>query len=122
MVYPPGHGRGHTSAWSAREARPPEEAFVGESERMYKKRSQLIAQAGGERYVTVEEVARRARVPKVHATTAARYLAEFGVRWRRMREKPPRTGAHEEDQVLVTGFPENTDLYSQRLQLASQLT
>ena len=31
-------------------------------------------------------------------------------------------GAHEEDQVLVTGFPVNKDLNSQRLQLASQLT
>ena len=67
-----------------------------QSDRMFKKRSELIAQADGERYVTVEEITRRARVPSVHVSTAGRYLAQHDVKWRRMREKPPRTGAHEE--------------------------
>ena len=67
-----------------------------QSDRMFKKRSELIAQADGERYVTVEEITRRARVPSVHVSTAGRYLAQHDVKWRRMREKPPRTEAHEE--------------------------
>ena len=67
-----------------------------QSDRLFKKRSELIAQADGERYVTVEEITRRARIPSVHVSTAARYLAQHDVKWRRMREKPPRTEAHEE--------------------------
>ena len=67
-----------------------------QSDRMFKKRAELIAQADGERYVTVEEITRRACAPSVHVSTAARYLAQHDVKWRRMREKPPRTEAHEE--------------------------
>ena len=60
-----------------------------QTQRLFKKRAELISQADGERYVTLEETVRRARIPGVHVSTAARYLAELGVKWRRMREEPP---------------------------------
>ena len=79
----------------------PRKLSPAQTQRMFKKRAELIVKADGERYVTVEEAVRRAHIPNVHVSTAAHYLAELGVKWRRMREKPPRTGAHEEDRKEV---------------------
>ena len=72
-----------------------------QAQRLFDKRSELVVSADGARYVPVDEIVTRARVPHVHRTTAARYLRSFGVAWRRMREKPPRTGAHEADRKEV---------------------
>ena len=66
----------------------PRKLSPAQTQRMFKKRAELILQADGEQYVTVEETVRRARVPHVHVSTATRYLAQLGVKWRRMREKP----------------------------------
>ena len=77
------------------------QAHRGAGARLFDKRAELVVKADGARYVPVKEIAARARVPLVHRTTAARYLRKFGVVWRRMREKPPRTGAHEEDRKEV---------------------
>ena len=77
------------------------QAHRGAGARLFDKRAELVVKADGARHVPVKEIAARARVPLVHRTTAARYLRKFGVVWRRMREKPPRTGAHEEDRKEV---------------------
>ena len=55
-----------------------------------------MKRAKGEKYVRYRDVRRSARVPEIHDTTTARYLRAFGVIWRRMREKPARTEAHQE--------------------------
>jgi len=72
-----------------------------QANRLFEKRGQLIRKACGGRYVATQEVVARARVPQVHRTTAGRYLHSFGVVWRRMREKPPRTAAHEQDREEI---------------------
>ena len=72
-----------------------------QAKRLMAKRKQLVKKANGERYISVDEMTRSARIPKVHSTTAGRYLKKLGVSWRRMREKPPRTEAHEEDRKTV---------------------
>ena len=72
-----------------------------QTSRLLGKRRDLIEKAQGERYVSLDEVVPRSRVPKVHRTTAARYLRTVGVKWCRMREKPPRTVCHEEDRKEV---------------------
>ena len=72
-----------------------------QASRMFKKRDQLIVKAGGEQYVSYDAVVASSRVPKIHRTTVSRYLGESGVKWRRMREKPPRTECHEEDRMEV---------------------
>ena len=69
--------------------------------RLFDKRAELMVKTDGARHVPVKEIAARARVPLVHRTTAARYLRKFDVAWRRMCEKTPRTGAHEEDRKEV---------------------
>ena len=72
-----------------------------QAQRLFDKRGELVRRAQGERYVPYREVRRSARVPEVHDTTTARYLKSFGVVWRRMREKPARTEAHEESRKDV---------------------
>ena len=72
-----------------------------QAQRLFDKRRALVARARGERYVPLQEVRRAARVPAIDDTTAARYLRAYGVVWRRMREKPPRTEAHEESRKAV---------------------
>ena len=72
-----------------------------QASRMFKKRGQLIVKDGGEQYVSYDAVVASSRVPKIHRTTVSRYLGESGVKWRRMREKPPRTECHEEDRMEV---------------------
>ena len=72
-----------------------------QAQRLFDKRAELVIKADGARYVPLKEIAARARVPRVHPTTVARYLRKKGVTWRRMREKPPRTGAHEADRKDV---------------------
>ena len=72
-----------------------------QTRRLLDKRTQLVEKARGERYVSLDEVVSRSRVPKVHRSTAARYLSAVGVKWRRMREKPPRTVYHEEDRKEI---------------------
>ena len=74
---------------------------AAQAERLFRKRGDLISRAGGEQYVPLREVRRTARVPQIHDTTAARYLRNLGVSWRRMREKPPRTEAHEDTRKAV---------------------
>ena len=69
--------------------------------RLVDKRRQLVQKVKGGRYVSTTEVVMKSRVPAVHRTTALRYLRERGIAWRRMREKPPRTIAHEEDRKEV---------------------
>ena len=66
-----------------------------QAQRLFDKRRELVRRVKGERYVSYREVRCSARVPEVHDTTTARYLRTFGVVWRRMREKPARTEAHE---------------------------
>ena len=72
-----------------------------QAQRLFEKRRDLVRRARGERYVPLREVRRSARVPEIDDTTAARYLQSFGVVWRRMREKPARTEAHEESRKAV---------------------
>ena len=67
-----------------------------QAQRLFDKRRDLVNRAKGEKYVRYRDVRRSARVPDMHDTTTARYLRAFGVCWRRMREKPARTEAHEE--------------------------
>ena len=57
------------------------------------------------RYVPLKEITASSLAPCVHPTTVARYLREKGVTWRRMHEKPPRTGAHEADRNIVASTP-----------------
>ena len=79
----------------------PRKMTDAQATRLFHTRGDLLAKAKGERYVAFKEIARKARVPAVHATTVARYLRPFGVAWRRMREKPPRSTVHEEDRKTV---------------------
>ena len=72
-----------------------------QAQRLFDKRSALVERAQGERYVPLREVRRAARVPAIDDTTTARYLRAYGVVWRRMREKPARTEAHEESRKAV---------------------
>jgi hypothetical protein len=72
-----------------------------QTNRVFVKRRKMIEKAKGERYVTCDSITKAARVPKVHRTTAARYLAEKGVQWRSLREKPCRTEQHEEKRMDV---------------------
>jgi len=67
-------------------------------------RKQLIKKAGGEKEVTWDKVIRMARVPKVHASTAARALDDAGipVAWRPPREKPLRTEEHEKERLRIS--------------------
>ena len=60
------------------------------------KRKELISKADGAREVTWSEILRKARVKKVHASTARRALATSGVdvTARAPREKPQRTAEH----------------------------
>ena len=44
----------------------PRKLSPAQTQRMFKKRAELIAQADGGRYVTVEEAVRRARIPNRH--------------------------------------------------------
>ena len=57
------------------------------------------------RYVPLKEITASSLAPCVHPTTVARYLREKGVTWRRKREKPPRTGAHDADNNIVASTP-----------------
>ena len=45
-----------------------------QSERLFGKRRELITKKGGKQYVRMDDMVACARVPKVHRTTAARYL------------------------------------------------
>ena len=93
---------GATHKRGAVEARGRKHKLTGvQAQRLFDKRADMVEKAGGARYVPLQEIVTRSRVPRVHRTTAARYLRKFGVVWRRMREKPPRTGAHEEDRKEV---------------------
>lgn len=64
-----------------------------------------IAKVKGEKYVTWGAVVKGSRAPKVHRTTAAKsFLREkLPVKWRRDREKPPRTKEHEKEREDVCG-------------------
>ena len=72
-----------------------------QSKRLFEKRRELITKKGGKQYVRLDDMVACARVPKVHRTTAARYLRKGGAIWRRLREKPPRTAVHEQDRKKV---------------------
>ena len=64
-------------------------------------RKQLIKQANGEYEVHWKDVIKKARVMKVHRSTAKRALAKQGieVEWRRPREKPMRTPEVEKERM-----------------------
>ena len=66
-------------------------------------RKTLYKQAKGEREIHLEEIIRKAKVPKVDPTTAARHLkaAGYDVKARPPREKPMRTKDHEELRVKI---------------------
>ena len=65
-------------------------------------RRKLIKKADAEHEVTYDLILRSARLRnKVHRTTVARELAHLGIRWRPLREKPPRTRAQEGARVKV---------------------
>ena len=68
-------------------------------------RKDLIAKAKGEREVHWREVVRAARVPKVHASTAARSMQRDGydVRWRTPRERPQRSPQDERARMDICG-------------------
>jgi hypothetical protein len=68
--------------------------------RLNASRVNLLKNVDAEAEVTYAMIMRKARV-NVHRTTAARSLAPLGVKWRRLREKPPRTAEHEEARVEV---------------------
>lgn len=93
--------RGVTHKRSAMETRGRKKALTAaQVKRLNASRVKLVKQAGAQREVTYKDIMRKARV-KVHRTTAARCLAPMGVKWRRLREKPPRTAEHEEARVQV---------------------
>ena len=72
-----------------------------QASRLFDKRRSTIDKAKGEHYVSYDMIVKAARAPKVHRTTAAAYLGEMGVQWRRLREKPVRDEAHEEHRKEV---------------------
>ena len=57
----------------------------------------------GNRAVRWSDLMKKARVPKVHRTTAKKAFEEHGipVAWRRSREKPQRTVEHERERVAT---------------------
>ena len=65
-----------------------------QTSRLLDKRTEMIDTVKGERYVSLGELVPRSRVPKAHRATAAWYLHAVGVKWCRMRDKPPRTVYH----------------------------
>ena len=68
-------------------------------EALNKKRRELVLKSNGQREVSWDECVSKARVKKVHATTAARSLVRAGipVAARRPREKPERTKEQEDE-------------------------
>ena len=85
-------------------------------------RKKLYKEAKGEREVGWKEVIRKARVKKVHPSTAARRLedAGFDVKWRPPRNKPLRDREHERERYEVCSrwrkyspkyFSERMDLF-----------
>ena len=68
-----------------------------------KVRRQLIKDANGEQEVTWNAVLKKARVPDVHRTTAARSLKAdgFDVEWRPAREKPLRDGKSKQERADI---------------------
>ena len=73
--------------------------------RLFTKRKEMIQKTMASlkpRYVSYDMVKKAARVPRVDDTTVARYLGrDFGVAWRRLREKPERSPVHEEQRKDV---------------------
>ena len=64
-------------------------------------RKRLVAKSGTEYEVPYKHLLKCARI-KVHRTTAARHLkAKYGVKWRRLREKPPRSKEHVDERKEV---------------------
>jgi hypothetical protein len=93
--------RGHTHKRSRVETRGREKSLTrAQVLRLERVRQQLIEEADGAYEVTYSMMLRKAKL-KVSRWTAARELRDFGVKWRRMREKPPRTEAHEADRSNV---------------------
>ena len=70
-----------------------------QAKRLEKCRVKLIQEAAGEYEVTYPMLLQAAKL-SVHRTTASRSLGPQ-VRWRRLREKPPRTEAHEDTRRTV---------------------
>ena len=68
-------------------------------------RKELIKKADGEREVHWDDVLTRARVPRLHRSTAARSLqnAGYNVRWRPAREKPMRSDIDEAERRRICG-------------------
>ena len=89
------HKRGVVETRGRKKALTPAQA-----KRLNASRLALLKQADGQREVTYKAITRKARVD-IHRTTAARCLAPLGVKWRRLREKPPRTAEHEDARADV---------------------
>jgi hypothetical protein len=66
-------------------------------------RKDLIKKAKGEREIHWNEIIRKARVPDVHPTTAARALTDSGIQVaaRKPREKPMRKPEHEHNRLEI---------------------
>ena len=71
--------------------------------RLNKVRKELIKKADKQKEVVWEEVIKKARVPKVTATTASKSMSDAGydVKWRKPREKPLRDKAAEKEREVV---------------------
>ena len=80
-------------------------------------RQKLVRKADGEYEVTYAALLKSARV-SVHRSTASRYLGP-DVRWRRMREKPPRTAAHiaSRAQICAAWRKRPKDFWTKRVDL-----
>ena len=94
--------RGFTHLFGRGETRGRKQSLSkAEVARLNDARKRLVAKADAEYEVPYKLVLKSARV-KVHRTTAARHLkAKYGVKWRRFREKPPRSKEHVDERKKV---------------------